>query len=130
MRQPAPSPAHMKDKTISGATALGSSPYLINPAYASVSPLLDSFLAYRISTTTTLLRGQLAGQFIAPSELLRSQSSRSYTTPAAIQTADAAGTAATDNAKTAAVKRLTRVLNSDRESVQSIGQPRLTAQKA
>ena len=110
------------------ASALGSSPYLVNPAYASVSPLLDSFLARHISTTTTLLRGHLAGQFIAPSELLRSQSSRPYAVSAAVRTPDATDNA--DNAKTAAVKRLTRVLNSDRESVQSVGQPRLAAQKA
>ena len=113
------------------ASTSGSSPYLVNPAYASVSPLLDSFLVHRISTTTTLLRGQLAGQFIAPSELLRGQSSRPYAAPVAVRTPEAISTADTaDNAKTAAVKRLTRVLNSDRESVQSIGQPRLAAQKA
>ena len=114
-----------------GVSDPGSSPYLINPAYASVSPLLDSFLAHRLSTTTTLLRGQLAGQFIAPSELLRGQSSRPYAALAAGRTPEAVSTAnTTDNAKTAAVKRLTRVLNSDRESVQSVGQPRLAAQKA
>ncbi len=116
----------MKDKDISGVLAAsGSSSYPINPAYATVSPLLGSFLTHRISTTTTLLRGQLAGQFIAPSELLRNQGSRPYAVSAAVRPADNA-----DNAKTAAVKRLNRVLDSDRESVQNVGQPRLAAQKA
>ncbi len=124
MLQSAPSPSNVKDKDISPTvlSAVGSYPYSINPADATVSPLLDSFLAYRIDTTTTLLPGQLAGQFVAPSELFCNQSSRPYAVSATARTAN--------TARTAAVKRLASVLDSDRELIRNIGRSRLTAQKA
>lgn len=124
MLQPATPPPNGKDKDVSSSalSAVGNYPYSINPAYATVSPLLSSFSAYRVDTTTTLLQGQLAGQFIAPSELFCNQSSRPYAVSAAARTAD--------TARTAAVQRLTRVLDSDRELVRNIGRSRLTAQEA
>ncbi|MGB3292538.1 MAG: hypothetical protein WBB01_06005 [Phormidesmis sp.] len=127
----------MKDKDIlPGVLSAIGSPYSINPAYATVSPLLGSFLTHRVSPTKTLLRGQLTGQFIAPSELFCNRSRQPYAAPVAVRPTDTVDTANTADtakmpatAKTAAVNRLTRVLHSDRESVQTVGQPRLAAQK-